>query len=233
VKVRRPKPQPFQNEATYFEQLDLQVSKVFEGLPGHRDHRKKYPWLTGYLGDPFSRVWFLAENPSLSRVERITQRPNYRPSLDLQWSESPGDKLFRDMLVKYDFKLGEPMEPGGWRCYVTDIIKETDYVNSWRAKSQGERNRVAQAWAPVLTWELANSRPQLIVVMGKQTHRLLTHLASTLPDFKLPALEYLEHYSYIGSRAQGSLGPMHPTRVQKYDTDFQRIAEMFRQIHAS
>ncbi len=226
-----PERQPLRNRAAYFEQLALQVSRVFERLPAGRDHRKKFPWLTGYLGDPFSGIWFLAENPSLSRVERIAQRPNFRSALDLQWSESPGDKLFRAMLVKHGFKRGGPMAPGGWRCYITDIIKETDYVQKWHDKSQGARNRVATEWAPVLTWELANSAPQLIVVMGRQTERLLKHLASTLPNIKLRATEYLDHYSYIGSRPQGSLGPMHPTRIRKYDTDFQRIAEVFRQLH--
>ena len=216
------------NEVTYFEQLDLQVSKVFERLPGDRDHRRGYRWLTGYLGDPFSGIWFLAENPSLMRVERIAQRSDYRPSPDLQWSESPGDKLFRDMLVKHGFKLGEAMAEGGWRCYITDIIKETDYVQRWRDKSQVVRNRVAEEWAPVLIWELAYSRPQLIVVMGRQTQRLISHLAATLPEIKLPPTTYLDHYAYIGSRPQGSLGPMHPTRIRKYDTDFQRIAELFR-----
>ena len=222
--------QPLRDTTAYFQQLDVQISSVFEDLSKDRDHREKFPWLTGYLGNPFSGIWFLAENPSLLRVERIAQRANVHPTPDFQWSESPGDKLFRDMLVRHGFKRGGPMEPGGWRCYITDIIKETDYVQRWHDRSQNTRNRVAEEWAPVLAWELANSAPQLIVVMGRQTQRLLKHLSSTLPNIRLPATVYLDHYSYIGSRAQGPLGPMHPTRVQKYDADFQTISESFQQL---
>jgi hypothetical protein len=222
--------QPLRDITVYFQRLDEQISSVFEDLSKDRDHREKFPWLTGYLGNPFSGIWFLAENPSLMRVERIAQRANFHPTIDLQWSESPGDKLFRDMLVKHGFKRGGPMEKEGWRCYITDIIKETDYVQRWHDRSQNTRNRVAEEWAPVLAWELANSAPQLIVVMGKQTQRLLKHLSSALPAIRLPPTVYLDHYSYIGSRPQGPLGPMHPTRVQKYDADFQTIAEVFRQV---
>ena len=110
--------QPLRDTTAYFQRLDVQISQVFEDLPKDRDHREKHPWLTGYFGNPFSGIWFLAENPSLLRVERIDQRANVHPTPDLQWSESPGDKLFRDKLVRHGFKLGRPMEPGGWRCYI-------------------------------------------------------------------------------------------------------------------
>jgi hypothetical protein len=221
-----------ESRGAYFSELDLRVQRVFNRLPRSRNHRKQYPWLTGYLGDPFAGIWFLAENPSLLRVERIAKRGTSRVSIDLQWSESPGDKLLREMLVKHGFKRGGPMTPGGWSCYITDIIKEADYVQTWRATSQARRNRVAEAWAPVLAWELAHSKPLLIVVMGKQAQRLLRHLSGTVPGIRLPATQYLDHYAYIASRPQCSLGPMHPTRKRKYDNDFRRIARILRNLHA-
>jgi hypothetical protein len=54
----------------------------------------------------------------------------------------------------------------------------------------------------------------------------LGHLVS-VGKINLPHTEYLTHYAYIGQRAQGKLGPMHPIRVQTYDDDFQRIRRVF------
>ena len=37
------------------------------------------------------------------------------------------------MLARHGFKTGEPLAPGGWCCYITDVIKSADYVGRWRA----------------------------------------------------------------------------------------------------
>ncbi len=217
------------DQQTYFAELRNLTDRVFRSHPEIPDHRDRYPWLTGFLGDPFSGIWFLAENPSLSRVENAVNRDPQSVGEESQWSISPGDKLFRTMLRKHGFKQGEALASGGWNCYITDVIKETDYVQRWRNKSQKARFEVADIWAPVLHWELANSRPKLIVVMGRQTQKLLDHLRESKGP-GLPHLEYLDHYSFLGSRPQGKLGPMHPKRIEQYDCDFARIAEVFREI---
>jgi len=77
----------------------------------------------------------------------------------------------------------------------------------------------AQIWVDLLNWELINSRPKLVVIMGRQTRLLIDHLVA-INKLKLPATEQLTHYAYIGQRAQGKLGPMHPERILAYDQEF-------------
>jgi hypothetical protein len=62
--------------------------------------------------------------------------------------------------------------------------------------------------------------------MGRQTERLLSHLISA-GKIKLPRSEYITHYAYIGQRAQGKLGPMHPQRVEEYDEEFAKVRKLF------
>jgi hypothetical protein len=78
------------------------------------DHRKDHPWLTGALGDPHADVWFLAESPSLTQMERVV-----RPTPESQWGVSRADRLFRRMLVDQGFKDAPADAVGGWHCYIT------------------------------------------------------------------------------------------------------------------
>jgi len=48
---------------------------IFKLNPGLFDHRTQHPWLVGALGDPHAGIWFVAENPSLTQVERV-QNPD-------------------------------------------------------------------------------------------------------------------------------------------------------------
>jgi len=130
------------------------------------------------------------------------------------------------MLVKHGFKNGSIDSKGGWNCYITNVIKEADYTKNWREKSQAARNQAAEIWAGLLDWELKNSRPKLVVIMGNQPGILLAHLAA-MGRIKLPKTEQIAHYSYIGQRAQGKLGPMHPLRIMEYDKEFARIRKVF------
>jgi hypothetical protein len=55
----------------FFRERDRQIDQIFRSNPGLSDHRARFPWLTNRLGDPFSGIWFIAENPSLGQVERV------------------------------------------------------------------------------------------------------------------------------------------------------------------
>lgn len=212
--------------ADYWAGLARQTDLVFKTHPDLYDHRAHHPWLIGALGDPYSGIWFVAENPSLTQVERVRDPIGGPPTVEAQWWSSRGDKLLREMLVQYGFKQGPIDSPGGWKCYITNVIKEADYTRNWREKTQQARNQAAETWAGLLSWELENSKPKLVVVLGKQTDLLLKHLVS-IGRIELPRTEQITHYAYIGQRAQGKLGPMHPKRVQAYDEEFARIRTIF------
>jgi hypothetical protein len=217
---------------SYWAGLEKQIDQVFHVHPSLYDHRKEYPWLSGALGNPYSGIWFIAENPSLAQIERVQNPDGGPPTSEAQWWASRGDKLFRDMLVKNGFKQGAIESPGGWNCYITNVVKETDYASRWREKSQETRNQAADLWSPVLAWELANSQPKYVVVLGGPADTLLEYLSSK-ERIRLPAHEKIKHYAYIGQRAEGKLGPMHPDRVARYIDDFTSIRKTFAVIQAS
>jgi hypothetical protein len=196
------------------------IDNVFQHHPELVDHRSDFPWLTGCLGDPFADVWLVAENPSLTQVRRATNA-----TAESQWSVSPGDKLLRQALVAAGLKSGDPFEPGGWRCWITDVIKSADIVTEWRARPEADQLAVAEAWAPVLRFELEHGAPTRLIVLGGAAERLLTHLhrKGLLPS--LPAQASVHHYSYIGSYPDRTgRGPGHPDRVHEWTEDLRRAA---------
>jgi hypothetical protein len=211
---------------SYWTGLARETDKVFKSNMKLKDHRSLYPLLIGALGDPFAGIWFVAENPSLTQVERVQNPDGGSPTIEAQWWSSRGDKLFREMLVKHRFKTGSIESLNGWKCYITNIIKEADYTKDWRDKSQEVRNHAAELWAALFAWELENSKPKLVVVMGKQTATLVDNLVTTR-RIHLPQTVWLTHYAYIGQRAQGKLGPMHPTRIATYDQEILHIRKIF------
>ena len=213
----------------YSESFNKQIDSVFSSHPEIYDHRVDFPWGTGYLGNPSAGIWFVAEIPSLLRVERADRRKNQNISEDTQWSESPGDKLFREMLFKHGFKHGDPFLPGGWNCYITNVIKLTSYVKDWQEKTQTKQEWTAEIWSPVLSWELTNSKPLLVVVMGRKTQNLLEYLVAN-KRIRLPKTEFITHYAYIGSRPKGKMGPMHPERIRDYDAEFAHIRNIFEAL---
>lgn len=191
------------------------------------DHRLEHPWLTGCLGDPFAPVWFVAESPSLTQVKRAEGAL----TTERQRDTSPGDKLFRKMLVKHGFKQGSESDPNGWKCYITDIIKSAYKVKDWNEESGGLRLAVARVWSPVLRYEIEQGKPQIIVILGKSTtERPLRILEREGLIPGLPPTIPIRHYSYIASRPQGSLGPMHPQRVADWDAEFAAIARRAQEL---
>lgn len=200
--------------------LSAQISEVFQQNPDIPDHRKKHPWLTGGLGNPFSNVWFIAENPSLTMVERARNPDGGCPTPEAQWYASKGDRLFREALVLAKFKEGEWNSLGGWNCYITNIIKEADYVKRWNTKGTQHLIEAAEVWAPVLEWQIAYGRPKLIILMGKKVQKI-AHSLGTKNLIQLPETRPIDHYSYVAFRAKrikgkAAQGPMHPERVSAY-----------------
>jgi hypothetical protein len=214
----------------YIDEITKRIDWIFANHPEIPDHRKQLPWLKGYLGNPNAGIWFLAENPSLTTAERIKGEKSTLLTVETQWAVSQGDRLFRESLVKNGFKDAPWDSLGGWRCYLTDVIKQEEKVNTWH--KQGEENwlRLGEIWAEVLAWELEASQPRLVVVMGKRTRRLVEHLALTR-QLRFPRTELIQHYSYIGSRPRGKQPPMDPDRIREYQEDMRRVAKVFSEIH--
>ena len=207
------------SDRIYQSTLSEKIEAVFSGNPELRDHRDRFPWLTGSLGNPRSGVFFVAENPSLGQVERATNPGGGEPTVEAQWFASRGDRLFRESLISAGFKEGAWDSIGGWNCYISNLIKEADYAEKWKERGQGYRYSAAEVWAEVFRWELETGRPRLVVTMGKQVEKLVEYLNCS-DRLELPSVMYIDHYSYVAFRPSGKIGPMHPDRVAAYRRRF-------------
>lgn len=210
----------------YFAELKQRIASVFNQYPERNDVRSRFPWVTGYLGNPFSRVFFIGEIPSLTTVERATKDLGLCTE-EMQWNVSKGDKLFREMLTKYGFKQGSADSIGGWHCYITDIIKAAEYAQEWQKKAISERNRIADLWLPVLQWELQISNPYLVVAMGQKVASLLLYFKKAR-GLEMSNFEIIDHYSYVALRPKGNLPPLHPTRVAEYEQQFKHLKGLLK-----
>src|SRR5205823_414083 len=88
-------------------------------------------------------------------------------SPEAQWNKSKGDEVFRDMLVRHGLKTGGRDAPGGWNCYITNIVKSVARPAKWNAADWTEWCLFAQGWAPVLAWELGHGAPLVLAVQGR------------------------------------------------------------------
>jgi hypothetical protein len=112
-------------------ELKKEVARVFALHRQLPDHHEAAPWATGSLDNPCARVWFVAEYPSLAQVERVSRFE----TAEIQWNKSKGDEAFRDMLVRHGFKRGGRNAPGGWHCYITNIVKSVARPAKWKKRS--------------------------------------------------------------------------------------------------
>lgn len=158
-------------------------------------------------------------------VERATDPLGGRPTSEAWWLASRGDRLLRDMLVKYGFKAAPPEGPHGY-CYVTNAIREANHAGRWRGSLAERHASASETWDPVLRWESEQSPPMLVAALGNSVLRIL----ATMEDLglRLPHIEGIPHYAYIAHRPQGSLRVMHPDRVRAYDEEFERMAALLQ-----
>ncbi len=217
---------PGRDRAAFEAELAERTGAVLAAHPTIPDHRERFPWLTGGLGDPFAPCWFIAENPSLSQLEKLQRQYGETLTADHQWFASNGDRLFREALVEAGLKSNGAMEAGGWRCYVTNLMKGVAYAGEWKRHGTDMHRAAAVAWQPVLEWQLSVGRPRRVVLMGKTRVVPLARFLARQNGLVLPAVEELDHYSYVALNAtRDGLPPMHPDRVAAYKASIRAIAE--------
>jgi hypothetical protein len=204
----------------YARGLAEQIDDCFKKT-GLSDHRSQYPWLRGWLGDPESPVWFISEAPSEWRLERDGQAED---SPEAQWAISPGDKEFRSALALAGFKEGEPLGPGGWRCYITVLAKSLVDFSTWRTQPFDKKLEFFRRWAPVLDWELAHGSPQLVVAMGEITMKVLTALGKERRLHLGTDPIQIWSYGYLMQPGRNGAPPMDPERIRTYRRQFADLA---------
>lgn len=116
-------------------------------------------WLYGALGDPQSDVMFICEYPS-ERGVNYADRKFRHTGIEAQWRND----VLREVLVECGLKCGGRDAPGGWRCYITNFIKQMDTASAW-AEKPGKKV-IAERWLGVLKWELSQVKPQIVFCVG-------------------------------------------------------------------
>ncbi len=179
---------------------------------GLSTEQTRYRWLHGALGAVPSDVMFVCENPSKSGVEGAEEHAEFsgrQPDIEDQWRGSgPGDpatRIFRPVLCELGLKLTRLADPGGWRCYITNVIKEMAVAKSFENLRRPQRYAKAVAWADILEWELQQVKPSWIFCVGGKAHYLVERLqrSSRLPSLQGQHLHHITHYSARKSDVKG------------------------------
>jgi len=168
--------------------------------PCWEEQIEKYPWLYGALGDPSADVMFVCENPSLSGLRAVRESPRGGPpDFDTQWTGNPSnprDERFRKVLCDLGLKDGGIWEPGGWHCYITNVIKQADFAGAWRKRVPlHEKRRAARKWSGILQMEFDVVRPVTVFCVGRPAHGMVKWLQKNA-DLDVPGpIHRIWHYS--------------------------------------
>ena len=159
-----------------------------------REEYARYPWLYGALGNPEADVMFVCENPSRAGVE-WADRKFAHLGIEAQWRGHRADR-FRRVLQDRKLKRGGSGEKGGWRCYITNVIKSMDTVKDFKALPREEKEELACHWADVLQWEICRVRPKIVFCVGMKSWRAMQHLRKNRKiDLGGAPLHRIWHYS--------------------------------------
>ena len=173
------------------------------GTPHASEQIRDYPWLYGALGDPSAEVMFICENPSLAGVKKahVATVDDNPPDIEAQWWGGPNDfaaQRLRPMLCEFGLKEGGTWSKGGWRCYITNVVKELNMVKDQNAKAGCDKREQARNWADILAWEHAQVNPAVVFCVGGKTEAAVKRLQREhlLPKFQT---HRIWHYSARGS----------------------------------
>lgn len=168
----------------HFDELRGMINSRLEEIrsPHRRAQTFDYPWLYGALGEVPSDVMFICENPSMAGVERANRDTvdGQAPDIEAQWwggAKGPAAKRFPVAPHQLGLKTTPPASKGGWRCYITNVIKEMNVAGEHQESSKNH-HVMAHVWAPVLTWELSQVQPTHVFCVGGGAQDLVTWLVS-------------------------------------------------------
>jgi hypothetical protein len=192
-------------DLSHFENLRSKINARLTSIGTKHAYRQinEFPWLYGAVGQVPSEVMFICENPSLTGVERADSRTilGGEASIEDQWAGGPSSnciKRFRPALCHLQLKTTPPTASGGWRCYITNVIKEADVVRDFIAR---DKKSLALEWADVLRWEIEQVSPRTIFTLGDAATKLVKLVQSRGLIPASPSPHRVMHYSNRGAGA--------------------------------
>lgn len=163
----------------------------------------QYGWLYGAWGSVPARVMFVCENPSLKGCEATqSEAPADERDGNIQWNGDYRAKRFRKALCRVELKELPAESDEGWRCYITNVVKEVDLAGKYRDLPQPQKVMKAEQWADVLAWEWSEVKPARVFAVGGNAHQVLRRLRSKklIPD--QPEIHEIPHYSSRAGTAE-------------------------------
>jgi hypothetical protein len=185
----------------HFEELRQRINVRLDEIqaPHRAVQIRSYPWLYGALGEVPSDAMFICENPSLAGVVRahVETVDGHTPDIEAQWwggSKNPAAKRFRVALHRLGLKTTPSAAKGGWRCYITNVIKEMNVAGDNDELPPAERRQMALTWAPVLAWEIDQVKPRHVFCVG---NRAFDHVKRLVAARQIPKVSpiFVNHYS--------------------------------------
>lgn len=186
-------------ELQHFTDLREKINARLEEIDApHRDEQiHVFPWLYGALGAVPAETMFICENPSLAGVRRanVETIDGGPPDIEAQWWggwRNPAGKRFRLALFELGLKQTPPAARGGWKCYITNVVKEANIAREQEERK--DRPQQATLWAGILAWELGQVEPHHVFAVGGRAYKAIVGLqaARLLPRFRV---HQVWHYS--------------------------------------
>jgi hypothetical protein len=194
-------------DMAHFTELRSRINRRLDELSTvHAETQKvQYPWLYGALGAVPASAMLICENPSLTGVSRahVATVDGLPPDIEAQWwggPRNPAATRLRVALHRLGLKSTPPAQKGGWRCYITNVVKEANVAGDQRKLTRAERDGQAVEWADILRWELECVQPEHVFAVGGEAHRLLRFLQRQGLTPRRP-IHPVRHYSARGSHA--------------------------------
>ncbi|MCZ6837194.1 MAG: hypothetical protein O7G85_15575 [Planctomycetota bacterium] len=189
----------------YFEELRERINALLLelGATYAQQQIRQYTWLYGALGAVPAPVMFICENPSLAGVKsgHVNTPDGGPPDIEGQWWGGPRNnaaKRFRVVLCETGLKTTPPATRGGWRCYITNLVKEANVASDQNDLPWSVRQRQSRDWADLLAWELGHVQPEHVFCVGQKSSTLVRMLQreDRLPNFHATMIS---HYSKRGA----------------------------------
>lgn len=163
----------------------------------------EYGWLYGAWGSVPARTMFVCENPSLEGCEAAHSKVSAdERDGNIQWNGDYRAKRFREALCRAGLKESPAESDEGWRCYITNVVKEVDIAGDYGGLGPAQKVKKAEQWADVLAREWGEVKPERVFAVGGESHHVLRKLQcmKRIPD--RPEVHKITHYSSRGSTAE-------------------------------
>lgn len=122
-----------------------------------------------------------------------------------------------------------PVHNGGWKCYITNAIKEPEIVATRNERKRDARywQQQTERWLPVLQQQIDDGTPRVFVALGGQAHNILMHMERL--GLKCPLVIKVNHYSYVMFRpeARTRRGSRHPDRIAEFKSSICAVAKAY------